>query len=85
MSNIKNSDMPSAPIAHRGFPSLGNYVIDQPGLCIGLTKRERFAMEAMKGLLSFHGSADYSDDSVISRYAVLHADLLLAELEKGNE
>jgi hypothetical protein len=48
----------------------------------GLTKREMFAMAAMQGILS--NGVDYTmyDDQDICKGAVVHADNLLAELEK---
>jgi len=43
---MNNADTPAAPIELNGF---GQY---EPVSFLGLTKRERFAMAAMQGLLS---------------------------------
>lgn len=48
---------------------------------LGLTKREYFAGLAMQGLLSHHGKFG-SLYEVYTKYAVIYADALLAELDK---
>jgi hypothetical protein len=76
MKLIKNGDLPAMPIELNGF---GLYA---PESYLGLTKREMFAMAAMQGILS--NGVDYTmyGDQDICKDAVIHADNLLAELEK---
>ena len=74
--DMKNANLPAMPIELNGF---GQYA---PEAYVGLTKREMFAMAAMQGILS--NGVDYTmfDDQDICKAAVIHADNLLAELEK---
>ena len=71
---MKNGDMPAMPIEINGF---GQYAPEVYG---GLTKREMFAMAAMKGLCAHSG--DYHEFSHLASDAVNYADSVLAELEK---
>ena len=74
---IKNGDMPAMPVDRCDADAI------EAGIQVfsGLTKREMMAMAAMRGLLSKHGDDDY-DRCNIAKYAVEHADALLAELER---
>jgi hypothetical protein len=52
-----------------------------------LSKRERFAMAAMQGLISghseyFHGNGPVMVPNMVAEYAVRYADELLKQLEK---
>jgi hypothetical protein len=70
---MKNSDQPIYPINED----------DKVG-CLGLTKREYFAIKAMQGLLA--ADTDFlmkMEDTV--RCAVSHADALFAQLETKTE
>jgi len=51
----------------------------------GLTTREYFAVQAMSGLLAHYGTGikDMPQDS-IEHWAVLHADMLIEQLNKDN-
>ena len=73
---MNNSDMPAMP--------LPNSDIGLGGPDLGLTKREHFAGLAMQGLVTadkgFRGTPEEK-----AALAVMIADALLAELEKGNE
>ncbi|MCL6710483.1 hypothetical protein M8R20_46175 [Pseudomonas sp. R2.Fl] len=52
----------------------------------GLTKRELFAAIAMQGLLSGeYREATEAQAAIVARYAVQHADALLAELAKRDK
>lgn len=80
---IKNGDLPAMPLANGadGTPwtarDLGN-----PEQVIGLTKREYFAAMAMQGILSNGVDFTLHEDKDVAAAAVLHADLLLTELER---
>lgn len=84
MSN--NGDMPANPIANEGWPSGFNIVTEggREDYCIGLTKREQFAMAAMQGLLSGGYCIDDAKNRIndVPQEAVNLADSLLLELEK---
>lgn len=56
--------------------------VDEP-----LTKRERFAMAAMQGMLPEFKSdkSEIPHQSLIAEYAVHYADALLKELEQPND
>jgi len=73
---MNNSEQPASPI----FNSDGECnQFDR-----GLTKRERFAMAAMQGLIS-SGDMELAEDGVesfIAECSVKYADALLAELAK---
>ena len=77
---MKNADMPAMPTIYADMAANGQREIycDQ----VGLTKREMFAMNAMKGILA--NSALKMDISHIevARFAIAYADELLTELEK---
>jgi len=70
---MKNADMPAMPFTT--WDNDLNQVIEQGN---GLTKREAFAVAAMRGLLS---SGDYNAYTV-HKDSVFHADALLSELVK---
>jgi hypothetical protein len=76
MSKINNADRPAMPFQEvtgmvGGVPTgYKNHV--------GLTKREKFAMAAMQGILN-NGIYTFAD---CAKDAVQYADALLAELER---
>lgn len=72
----KNGDLPAMPIEFNGF---GLYA---PEAHAGLSKREYFAALAMQGILSNGVDFTLHDDKDVAAAAVLHADLLLTELER---
>ena len=76
---IKNGDIPAMP---QDAGIWCERIGECSTLATGFTKREMIAMAAMQGLLSKHGDDDYSEQS-IAKYAVEHADSLLAELERN--
>lgn len=78
----RNGDMPATPLQDEGIPSLFQAAVDKEGLCIGLTKREQFAMAAMQGLLASLGQHDVTAASELASDSVLFADALLSELDK---
>lgn len=82
MSNIKNGDMPIAPIVmDNGHPYHQSQVaLENHPQMIGLTKREQFAAMAMQGLLANAELERFYDG--VELMAVEKADALLAELEK---
>lgn len=76
----RNADMSAAPMVVSD---------DKHVWCEGLTKRERFAMAAMQGILSSPYYSDFCDQpdnyekpKAAAEAAVKHADALLEELEK---
>ncbi len=79
---IKNADTPAAPITithgHGNYAEAEHY--------LGLTKREAFAMAAMKGLLSSasdnHGTWTHSGADTVATESIYMADALLKELDK---
>lgn len=76
---MKNGDMPAMPsgVLQDGH-NCGHYPLNA-----GLTKREMFAMEAMKGLLAGRKSGvEESNMPLLARDSCLIADYLLAELER---
>lgn len=73
---MKNADLPAMPIEMCGF---GQFA---PVAHTGLTKREMFAMAAMQGILSNGVDFTAHDDKDVAQAAVIHADNLLAELER---
>ena len=75
--SIKNGDLPAMPIELNGF---GLY---EPAAYTGLTKREQFAMAMAQGLVSSGMDWTLYDYRGVSEQAVIMADALLAELEKG--
>ena len=73
---MKNADMPAMPIEINGF---GQFA---PEAFIGLTKREMFAMAAMRGILSSEtGDLHYNNEESLTASAVKYADALLLQLE----
>ncbi len=52
---------------------------------LGLTKRERFALAAMQGLLGSQHDLYEQDPKFVAEIAVEHADQLLSALEKGEK
>lgn len=88
---IKNGDMPAVPLVNElGHPyHASNVAFDNKPLCVGLTKREKFAMAALQGILASKYFSDFCNVSELedkrgasAEVAVKHADALLAELEK---
>lgn len=83
---MRNADMPAMPMFNsNGAPvHWSNGGLENDGVMCGLTKREEFAKEAMKGLLAsgatYNGRTDARD--LLAADAVAHADALLAELER---
>lgn len=79
--SIKNGDLPAMPTIYADMAANGQREIycDQTGL----TKREQFAMAAMQGILSNGVDFTAHDDKDVAQAAVIHADNLLAELEKS--
>lgn len=75
--SIKNGDLPAMPIELTGF---GQFA---PEAHVGLTKREMFAMAAMQGILSNGVDFTTHEDKDVASAAVIHADNLLAELERA--
>lgn len=77
---MKNSDMPASPM----FDSYGlpkrSFNKEDISKCIGLTKREAFAMAAMQGFLS--DSNVTGSQSNVAAACVQMADAILAELDK---
>lgn len=77
---MSNANLPAMPQPH------ADNLCQQTGTVkaehAGLTKREMFAMAAMQGLCanSIVGSHYHTDK--LSKYAVMYADALLAELER---
>ena len=72
---MKNADLPAMPIELNGF---GQYA---PEAYLGLTKRERFAMAAMQGLLAGR-AGEVLSHGYVSCEAMNYADALLAKLER---
>jgi hypothetical protein len=84
---MKNADMPASPVFNsEGFVSnTASCDISFTDMITGLTKREAFAMEAMAGLIAFHGIHTYGPENnpgEVARRSIECADALLAELEK---
>lgn len=75
---IKNGDLPANPISY-DTRMMAAY---SKGEAMGLTKREYFAALAMQGILSNGVDFTLHDDKDVASAAVLHADLLLTELER---
>lgn len=77
---IKNGDLPAMPsVLLSEVESNSGMKYELKTECIGLTKREQFAMAAMQGILANSSNSM----SYAARDAVLMADELLAELEKS--
>lgn len=76
MNNLNNGDMPASPLTHDGVLLAHDEFGDD--LCVGLTKREAFAMAAMQGYLSSNEDPNSFED--LARFSVLAADALLKEL-----
>ena len=75
---MKNSDKPIHPLQDLGFPS-DESVIESNTLH-GLTKREYFAIQALKGSMAFPNVVLSSKERC--QWAINIADELLNELEK---
>lgn len=83
---IKNGDLPAMPndtdsqtLSYMGLmPTAADFYKHGAGL----TKREQFAAMAMQGILSNGVDFTMHEDKDVASAAVLHADLLLAELER---
>jgi hypothetical protein len=82
---MKNADMPASPVFNsEGFVSnTASCDISFTDMITGLTKREAFAMEAMAGLIAFHGAYGlHKPPGEVARRSIECADALLAELDK---
>lgn len=91
---MKNADMPAMPIVNEnGAPHFIGDLATTTENCLGLTKREMFAMHAMQGILSNSGGViqgnNYSgtgwcnsNASDLAKLSLECADELLKELEK---
>jgi hypothetical protein len=80
---IKNGDLPAMPaITLSEVESNSGLKYELKTECVGLTKREQFAMAAMQGIMA-NASGGYSSFEYLSQDAVAVADALLAELEKS--
>ncbi|WP_429169167.1 hypothetical protein [Aeromonas rivipollensis] len=78
---MKNADMPAMPQSATSEGNVCNYYdYSGPGIPTGLTKREMMAMHIMCGVTS--DPARFTPEYGAEQ-AVLYADALLAELEKG--
>lgn len=79
---IKNGDLPAMPVEeghlYQSRCDNGSWALG----ALGLTKREYFAALAMQGILSNGVDFTLHDDKDVAAAAVLHADLLLTELER---
>lgn len=81
---MKNGDLPAMPIVMVTEQSQynGNTYAEVKQSYDGLTKRERFAMAAMQGILSNGVDFTLHEDKDVAKAAIIHADNLLAELER---
>ncbi len=79
---MKNADKPAYPIESHGLDT-GEGLICHEG-ANGLTKRERFAMAAMQGLLASNNLAGRhkEESTTIANSAINYADELLRQLEE---
>lgn len=73
---MNNADMPASPVTDSRGPFM-----QQGKPSIGLTKRERFAMAAMQGLLSAVDSEGTWTGLDCADQAVKEADALLSALQ----
>jgi hypothetical protein len=78
---MKNGDLPAMPVRGNCVDASGAYCGDVV-YSAGLSKRERFAMAAMQGLLASLTADDSLSPKELARSAVVNADALLAELER---
>ena len=81
---MKNSEQPANPsfIIDYNESQMQMRTVFQ-GEHLGLTKREYFAAKAMQGLLAnTHVGGNGNRECDVAKWAVSHADALLAELEK---
>jgi len=82
---MKNADRPASPIISSGnWKDVDDVGMGYPALKngFGLTKRERFAMAAMQGLLSAHNhDGVWTGVNVCAEQAVMEADALLSALQ----
>lgn len=80
---MKNGDLPAMPITLNEVScAFVNEVGDNAKKIFGLTKREMFAMAAMQGILSNGVDFTSHEDKDVAKAAIIHADNLLAELER---
>ena len=76
---MKNADKPAMPQNDAITSNVNILPVD----CLGLTKREMFAMAAMQGILSSETQDyEYKDRESLIDACVEYADLLLKRLEK---
>lgn len=86
---MRNSDMPAMPNdLHPSDAGMlpqfsgGVNARDLARWRCGLTKREYFAGLAMQGIVASTTNEDAASEEKVAKWAVQHADALLAELEK---
>jgi len=84
--SIKNGDLPAMPVYNPQGEVVSEYDLEDMknnfNVSFGLTKREMFAMAAMQGILSNGVDFTTHEDKDVASAAVIHADNLLAELER---
>lgn len=82
-NKVTNGDLPASPLMDNinGEP-LDTLDFGRDSGCIGLTKREAFAMAAMQGMLSRATQLDPADTA---RWSVSYACALLNELSEIGE
>jgi len=91
---MNNGNMPANPLKEPLFyeeetnrVSIGCTIKTVKVIANGLTKREHFAAMAMQGICATYQpdlmGADGSDARICAKYAIEHADALLAALEKA--
>lgn len=81
--SIKNGDLPAMPaITLSEVESNGGLKYELKTECVGLTKREQFAMAMAQGLVSSGMDWTLYDHRDVSEQAIIMADALLAELER---
>ena len=86
---MKNADMPATPLVNEnGAPHFIGDLAITPENCVGLTKREMFAMHALPSVIKWLDCGvergewnDWNFEDAAS-HAVIAADALLKELEK---
>lgn len=82
---MKNADLPAMPLTGDAYTDFSSHLNKGHGFepeCLGLTKREMFAMAAMQGLCANSIAGPHHAPDFLSKEAVMHADALLAELDK---
>lgn len=87
---MKNGDMPANPLSGDAYQDFAGYDgtknTSYNPECQGLTKREHFAVMAMQGIISSGNLAASENISEnMAKWAVRHANALLAELDKPHK